>query len=336
MTKNLSAPVSLLGLAATLVLACGESSSNSANTTADGGSAGSGAGGSNAAGAAGAGANAEWRCITDVTAAERHQFECDELMFDVSVPEPCLTEACGLILDVHGFSMSGKMEDNNTGLAALGREHGYIVVNPNAMPAPPAASWDSGGADDSKLYDFMQQVIAAFGVDEKRVHVTGFSQGGGMSWRFICDYSELLASAAPAALGHTTTGVNECFTNGAAPKHVVPMLYIHGTDDGLVDFADAIAARDAVISTLGLDGEEVVSSDGAHVWTRYTNSDGDLFEFIQHDYVAASTIIKGHCYPGSVDDQLEKGQFFGFGCEPPNAFHWGEEAMKFFIAHPKP
>ena len=244
-------------------------------------------------------------------------------------------EACGLILDVHGFSMSGKMEDNNTGLAALGREHGYIVVNPSATPAPPLASWDSGGADDSKLYDFVQQAISAFGVDEKRIHVTGFSQGGGMTWRFICDYSELLASAAPAALGLSTTGTNECFTNGEAPNRVIPMLYIHGTDDALVDFADATAARDAVVATLGLDEEEVLASDDDFTWTRYTNDAGNLFEFIEHDYAAAAGLIKGHCYPGSVDDELEPGQPFGFGCVPPNAFHWGEEAMKFFIAHPK-
>ncbi len=319
MTKNLPAPVSILGLAfaASLALACSESSSDDAAT---------GGGDSQ---------TTTTRCITDTSASERHQFACDELMFDVSVPEQCLTEACGLIFDVHGFSMSGKMEDNNTGLAALGREHGYIVVNPNAIPAPPAASWDSGGADDPKLYDFMQQAITAFGVDEKRIHFTGFSQGGGMTWRFLCDHSDVLASVAPAALG-IAHGEAECFTNGAPPEAIIPILYIHGTDDALVDFEDAVEARAAVISTLGLDEEEVLSTDDTHTWTRHTNSDGALFEFIQHDYRASSDIIKGHCYAGSDDTEYESGQFFGFGCEPPNAFHWGEEAMKFFIAHPKP
>jgi hypothetical protein len=52
--------------------------------------------------------------------------------------------------------------------------------------------------------------------------------------------------------------------------------------------------------------------------------------------VAGSDLLKGHCYAGSRDDELEKWQFLGFGCEPPNAFNWGEEVMKFFLAHPKP
>ncbi|GIS33212.1 MAG: hypothetical protein Ct9H90mP4_11260 [Gammaproteobacteria bacterium] len=36
---------------------------------------------------------------------------------------------------------------------------------------------------------------------EERIHITGFSQGGYMSWRFICKYSDVLASAGPLAYG---------------------------------------------------------------------------------------------------------------------------------------
>jgi hypothetical protein len=31
----------------------------------------------------------------------------------------------------------------------------------------------------------------------------------------------------------------------------------------------------------------------------------------------------------------EPGQVFGFACQPPNSFVWGDEVMKFFVAHPK-
>jgi hypothetical protein len=37
--------------------------------------------------------------------------------------------------------MTGKMEEANTGLAALGLKHGYLVVQPNAPGNPPLSSW---------------------------------------------------------------------------------------------------------------------------------------------------------------------------------------------------
>lgn len=34
-------------------------------------------------------------------------------------------------------------------------------------------------------------------IDPMRIHMTGFSQGGALSWRFICDHADVLASVAP-------------------------------------------------------------------------------------------------------------------------------------------
>jgi len=39
---------------------------------------------------------------------------------------------------------------------------------------------------------------------------------------------------------------------------------------------------------------------------------------------------------GSNDlDGGAPGQLFGFACQPPNSFVWGDEVMKFFLAHPR-
>ena len=87
----------------------------------------------------------------------------------------------------------------------------------------------------------------------------------------------------------------------------------------------------------GLTQETVVSQDGQHKRTRHTNSQGETFELVSHDYAASAILLGGHCYPGSGDQNGgEPGQLFGFGCVGPNAFTWGEVAMQFFIAHPRP
>ena len=46
-------------------------------------------------------------CISDVDAGS-HVFTCGELEFAVRVPDICLREACGVILDVHGWFMNGE------------------------------------------------------------------------------------------------------------------------------------------------------------------------------------------------------------------------------------
>lgn len=317
----------------------GSGGASSGGSAGSGGSASGGASGGGGGGASGGGgtggafpAPVADDCIKDVTAKPDHVFDCSGLKWNVSVPPACLTKACGLIFDVHGFSMSGKMEDANTNLVALGAQNGFIVVNPNADPAPPLSGWVAAD-DDPKVFDFMQRTIKAFHVDAKRVHFTGFSQGGDMTWRFICDHSDVIASAAPAAFGQSAQ--ENCFSKGKAPAREVPLLYMHGTKDALVAFATATASRDAVIQVLGMTKGTPVSSDAMHLWDRYTNAKGTVFEMLQHDYTGAA-LIQGHCYPGSTDPGGQPGQVFSFKCNQSSPFKWGEAVMKFFLDHPMP
>jgi dienelactone hydrolase len=268
-------------------------------------------------------------CI-DNTSAGDHQFMCDGFVYDVSVPAKCAGGGCGLVLDVHGATMSGKMEDNNTNMRALGAMYGYVVVQPNANPAPPTSSW-TPATDDDKVFKTLQLVMAAFKSDPKRIHMTGFSQGGMMTFRFLCKHADTFASMAPAA------GTGCTFTANDTPSQEVPLLYMHGTKDNLVSFQGAaVPQRNAVTTGWKTDMGTMIAGDTNFTRTRFTTQNGTPFEFIQHDYAAKSIVLGGHCYPGSMDPGTEKGQLFPFGCVAPNAFTWGDEVMKFFVAHPRP
>jgi dienelactone hydrolase len=261
--------------------------------------------------------------------------------FILGVPESCITTQCGLIIDVHGGTMSAAMENKNTNMRALGREHGYVVIQPNAN----LGLFDYT-TDDPVVFDFANMVVDVFHLDRKRIHMMGFSQGGYMTWRFICAHTDWLASAAPAAAAGAANISDEVgctFTGSNVPMGEVDVMYMHGHKDALVDFANAQVLRDAVIATYGADKHEVVASDPTFTRTRYTNKNGTRFEFIEHNYVSDSAVgvpplgvaIQGHCYPGSPDhDITEDGQLMAFGCVEPNSFTWGVEAMRFFEAHP--
>jgi dienelactone hydrolase len=277
-------------------------------------------------------------CVTAVTAGAHH-FTCDGLEFDVSVPDACVTRSCGLIVDVHGGTMSGPMEDKNTNLAALGKRHGYIVVTPTAF----ANLWNYA-VDDAKVLSFLKATRDAFHVNPKRIHMTGMSQGGYMSWRFLCQHTELFGSVAPAAAAGAAAisiEVGCTFTGQDVPKGEVDILYMHGIEDGLVNFQNAVTLRDAVIAHYRMTAGQVVATDSTHKRTRYATASGRVFEFIEHRYLSDSSVlgvaIRGHCFPGSPDQTITlPGQLMAFGCKPPNSFTWGEEVVRFFMAHPKP
>jgi hypothetical protein len=151
-----------------------------------------------------------------------------------------------------------------------------------------------------------------------------------MSWRFACDHADVLASVAPGAACDNP----ECDFVTTVPSRPLPILYMHGTADGLVNYACAEPRRDAVIAAFGLGPETVVAEGEGYRWTRY---EGDAtLEFIQHDFIAPNNrILDGHCFPGSTDPGGAPGQLFTFRCDGDNPFHWGEAVMDFFEANPR-
>ncbi len=321
----------------------GGGQSGGGGVAGSGGGAGSGSGGSagSSAGAAGLSGIEPTDCITDASADPAHVFACnDDVSFNVSVPEKCPAAGCGLILDVHGFTMSAAMQEANTALAALGRDRGYVVVQPSAPGMP--ASWEK--KHDATVIAFASEAVATWKLDANRVHVTGFSQGGAFSWRLLCDYSKVFASAAPAAFGLESgapmadsyaQGEKKCFVDGKKPERELSILYMHGTDDGLVPYAEGEASVELVKSALDMGDAEEIDSTAEYARLRHTNAAGTVLEFIRHDYAAESTIIRGHCYPGSRDPGGLSGQLFSFACLGDNAFNWGEEVIAFFEKHTK-
>jgi hypothetical protein len=287
-------------------------------------------------------------CVTDVTPGP-HEFACDTTTHVVMVPERCTRVSCGIIVDVHGGSMSADMEDKNTTMRALGDKYGYLVIQPNALPNPILLGERVfvAGADDDRVMHILTDVTQAFHADPRRIHMMGFSEGGFMTWRFICGHSDLLASAAPAAAGYNCTvlpitqEVGCQFSGMDAPTKNIPILYMQGTEDKLMN-PDCVFSwlQGSVYPTLKLDAGQQIAGDTTYERTRFLTPDAVPFELIRHHYTTdASSFgvpVGGHCYPGSTDFTATlPGQLMGFGCKDQCSFTWAEEAVRFFMAHPK-
>ena len=176
---------------------------------------------------------------------------------------------------------------------------------------------------------FLQEVAALLKTNPKRVHAMGFSQGGGMTWRLLCDHADFFASMSPIG------ALQGCaFKAGATPSREVPVLAVHAHNDAVVQFnQDAVKQRDAILAAWPFDAGTVIEEDPKHKATRYTTTKGTVFEFWEHDYEASSFILKGHCFPGS---QEQVGFPVAFGCADKGTFVYGKLALAFFQAHPAP
>lgn len=298
------------------------------------------------AGVADAGSPHPVGCV-DAIGAGHHSFTCSAVTYEVEIPAPCTGGGCGAIVDIHGATMSASAQDKSTRLKTLGTNAGYVVVQPTAPITVIGRSW-TPATDDAKVWKFIEQLREALVIDPKRLHVTGFSQGGAMTWRFLCAHADVIASGAPIAAADGSLSTNtppfklDCaFDANAAPSRQLPILQMHGTTDGLVPIAKGHQQRDAVVAKWGLGSPAVVSTDAKHTRTRFTNAQGTVFEFLEHGYEAPPPLIlvplKGHCVPGGDDLPANGtlGQTMFFSCAPPVAFDWGQVVLQFFIDHPR-
>jgi polyhydroxybutyrate depolymerase len=250
----------------------------------------------------------------------------------ISVPPSCPAGGCGLIVDVHGFAMDANIQDRNTNLRRLGNQAGFVVAQPTAPIAASGLPSFSTQRDAGVLAIFARQAILAFGLNPSRIHIGGFSQGGAITFFSICNHADLYASAAPIAAG----GGAGCFQNGPP----IPFLQTNGVNDQFANFEGASATRSQVVAGMGLtlEGGMSLRSFPGITQTRFQNARGQLYEFIQHDFVGASAGA-GHCFPGSFETTLGMvGPGVGalrFACTDAQQLRIGEAIVQFYQANPK-
>jgi dienelactone hydrolase len=276
-------------------------------------------------------------CVTEVGAGD-HVYACGGLRVDARIPAACPPDGCGLILELHGDTGTGLLMDGHTRLRDLGAPHGYIVVAPTGPPwgGAPGSTWHA--ANDATLIDVVTTFVAAFHVDPRKVHVTGFSRGGFVTWRLLCDHADLFASAAPGGGGDGSAfGEATCFSGGRAPSRQLPILFLMGRTDASVGYASLTAIRDAAIASYGATGPQVLAQDATYAHGRWTAAAGAVIETFDHAYETVPDgpfgAARGHCIPGSTTDPYASQ--YAIPCKLPTSFAWGEQVMAFFLAHPR-
>ena len=113
-----------------------------------------------------------------------------------------------LVVALHGCTQTADGYDHGTGWSALADRHGFIVVFPEQQRVNnPQNCFSWFLPDDTErergealsIRQMIEHAIVEFGVDSKRVFVTGLSAGGAMASVMLATYPEVFAGGAVIA-----------------------------------------------------------------------------------------------------------------------------------------
>jgi polyhydroxybutyrate depolymerase len=194
-------------------------------------------------------------------------FESQTRVYDVHVPPSYDgSTPVPLVLDLHGAGSNKAQQRLISGFQARSDAEGFIVVYPQGLFNTWNAGVCCGGAMSNGINDvgFLRMlvgvIVAEANIDERRVYVTGLSNGGAMSHRMACEAADLFAAAAPMASPIALLPLSLC-----QPARSMPILMFMGINDEIVPYITAAPTlvfwRDTNGCGSGAPDETVVSGD---------------------------------------------------------------------------
>jgi poly(3-hydroxybutyrate) depolymerase len=148
-----------------------------------------------------------------------------------------LGEKPPVVFYVHGATDSGGWFQKMGNTDATADREKYICIYTCAGPNCGSAVWQDmqGTSNFPYFFALLDSVDARYKIDRSRVYMTGFSQGGFISFAAACNYSDIFAAVAPIS-GYVNANAT------CAIKRPVPVYLTWGTNEGAANF---LRSRDA-------------------------------------------------------------------------------------------
>lgn len=111
---------------------------------------------------------------------------------------------------------------------------------------PDGGNWDtdprgvSGGGNPALLTAVIEDAVARYPIDSKRIYMGGFSLGAFMTLRYICERPDLVAAAFTVA-GELVVGLDRVCRNDVT----VPLALVNGTQDMNVPYSGSYGVYSA-------------------------------------------------------------------------------------------
>jgi polyhydroxybutyrate depolymerase len=204
------------------------------------------------------------------------------------------TTAFPLLLSFHGLTSNMEFNYNYTNFDELAERENFIVIHPNGI----SNTWAVSANDDTDI-DFivalLNQLEEDYNIESNRIYSTGMSMGGFFSFSLACRLSDRVAAVASVTGSMYQPAINNCL-----PVKPMPIIQIHGTEDGIVQYSSVAGLLDFWTSHNNTDDLPIISNipdsdtaDGSTV-ERYEYLNGDNDVEVQH----LKIIGGGHEWPG--------------------------------------
>ncbi len=213
----------------------------------------------------------------------------------IYVPENYnVTTAFPLLLSFHGLTSNMEFNYSYTNFDELAERENFIVVHPNGI----SNTWTVSANDDTDI-DFivslLNQLEEDYNIESNRIYSTGMSMGGFFSFSLACRISDRIAAVASVTGSMYQPAINNC-----SPVKPMPILQIHGTEDGVAQYSSVAGLLDFWTTHNNTDALPIISNipdsdtgDGSTV-ERYEYLNGDNDVEVQHLKITGG----GHEWPG--------------------------------------
>ena len=204
------------------------------------------------------------------------------------------TSSVPLLLSFHGLTSNMEFNFNYTNFDQLAEDENFIVVHPNGI----SNTWTVSANDDTDInfiVALLNQLEEDYNIESNRIYSTGMSMGGFFSFSLACRLSDRIAAVASVTGSMYQPAINNC-----SPVKPMPILQIHGTEDGTVQYSSVAGLLDFWTSHNNTDDLPIIfnipdsdTGDGSTVERfEYLNGDSDVE--VQHLKITGG----GHEWPG--------------------------------------
>ncbi len=249
-----------------------------------------------------------------------------------------------LVIVLHGRGGDSQRMEDVSGMSQKADKEGFIVVYPEGLEILRGRrSWNAnfccGEAYVKKINDvqfistLIDTIAEEYNIDEKRVYVTGISNGGRMTYELAASLPLKIAAAAPIAANvgrNDSRGATETITIPSAP---VPLLIFHGKEDPVTPYEGGPSEEDPTILEFSVDDslqfwKEVNGCSGSEIIT-FGNIQVEGFKNCDAEIILYTINNGGHTWPGSSARFTKESGFVS------NEISATDLMWEFFKRHPK-
>lgn len=151
-----------------------------------------------------------------------------------------------LVIAMHGGGGDAAQFESTSKLTDKASSAKFIVVYPEGVRSNGLIglrTWNAGGCceyardnniDDVKFLNLLiDQLLASYKINPKKIYATGHSNGGMMSYRLACELSNKITAIA-------VSGCTMVVTTDCRPSRPVPVMHLHSVLDSRVPYLGGI------------------------------------------------------------------------------------------------